>query len=270
MTRSPLVQGRRLLRAARRAPSRTATTTASATSSGSPASSATSRSSGWTASGSCRSSARRCATTATTSPTTARSTRTTGRWPTSTASSRRPTATACGSSRISWSTTPPTSTRGSRPPAAQPDSPYRDYYVWSDTDERYRDARIIFLDTEHVELDVGSGGQGLLLAPLLPPPARSQLRQPAGPPRAARRHALLAGQGPRRLPLRRGALSLRARGHQLREPARDPRVPARDPPHHRRASTRGASSWPRRTSGPPTSAPTSATATSSTWRSTSR
>jgi maltose alpha-D-glucosyltransferase/alpha-amylase len=29
-----------------------------------------------------------------------------------------------------------------------PASPYRDYYVWSDTDQRYRDARIIFLDTE--------------------------------------------------------------------------------------------------------------------------
>ena len=28
------------------------------------------------------------------------------------------------------------------------DSPYRDYYVWSDTDERYSGARIIFLDTE--------------------------------------------------------------------------------------------------------------------------
>lgn len=27
-------------------------------------------------------------------------------------------------------------------------SPYRDYYVWSDTDQKYRDARIIFLDTE--------------------------------------------------------------------------------------------------------------------------
>lgn len=27
-------------------------------------------------------------------------------------------------------------------------SPYRDYYVWSDTDQRYQDARIIFLDTE--------------------------------------------------------------------------------------------------------------------------
>ncbi len=29
-----------------------------------------------------------------------------------------------------------------------PDSPFRDYYVWSDTDQRYRDARIIFVDTE--------------------------------------------------------------------------------------------------------------------------
>jgi maltose alpha-D-glucosyltransferase/alpha-amylase len=29
-----------------------------------------------------------------------------------------------------------------------PDSPYRDWYVWSDTDQRYRDARIIFVDTE--------------------------------------------------------------------------------------------------------------------------
>ena len=28
------------------------------------------------------------------------------------------------------------------------DSPYRDYYVWSDSKERYQDARIIFLDTE--------------------------------------------------------------------------------------------------------------------------
>jgi maltose alpha-D-glucosyltransferase / alpha-amylase len=29
-----------------------------------------------------------------------------------------------------------------------PDSPKRDWYVWSDTDERYSDARIIFVDTE--------------------------------------------------------------------------------------------------------------------------
>jgi maltose alpha-D-glucosyltransferase / alpha-amylase len=31
---------------------------------------------------------------------------------------------------------------------SDPNSPYRDYYVWSDTTDRYQDARIIFLDTE--------------------------------------------------------------------------------------------------------------------------
>jgi maltose alpha-D-glucosyltransferase / alpha-amylase len=31
---------------------------------------------------------------------------------------------------------------------SSPDSPKRDWYVWSDTDERYLDARIIFIDTE--------------------------------------------------------------------------------------------------------------------------
>jgi maltose alpha-D-glucosyltransferase / alpha-amylase len=31
---------------------------------------------------------------------------------------------------------------------ADRNSPYRDYYVWSDTDQKYADARIIFLDTE--------------------------------------------------------------------------------------------------------------------------
>lgn len=31
---------------------------------------------------------------------------------------------------------------------SNPDSPFRDYYVWSDSDEKYSGARIIFLDTE--------------------------------------------------------------------------------------------------------------------------
>ncbi|MBI9051927.1 MAG: maltose alpha-D-glucosyltransferase [Anaerolineaceae bacterium] len=31
---------------------------------------------------------------------------------------------------------------------ADRNSPYRDYYVWSDTDQKYSDARIIFIDTE--------------------------------------------------------------------------------------------------------------------------
>ncbi|HSO27213.1 MAG TPA: maltose alpha-D-glucosyltransferase, partial [Anaerolineales bacterium] len=29
-----------------------------------------------------------------------------------------------------------------------PNSPYQDYYVWSDTDQKFKDARIIFIDTE--------------------------------------------------------------------------------------------------------------------------
>ena len=31
---------------------------------------------------------------------------------------------------------------------ASKDSPYRDYYVWSDTDRKFEEARIIFLDTQ--------------------------------------------------------------------------------------------------------------------------
>jgi maltose alpha-D-glucosyltransferase/alpha-amylase len=31
---------------------------------------------------------------------------------------------------------------------SDPNSPYRDYYVWSDTDQKFKDARIIFIDTE--------------------------------------------------------------------------------------------------------------------------
>ncbi|MEU8174547.1 maltose alpha-D-glucosyltransferase [Microbispora hainanensis] len=31
---------------------------------------------------------------------------------------------------------------------SDPDGPYGDFYVWSDTDEKYKDARIIFIDTE--------------------------------------------------------------------------------------------------------------------------
>jgi hypothetical protein len=44
-----------------------------------------------------------------------------------------------------------------------PDNPKRNWYVWSDTDDRYRDARIIFLDTGF-ELGLGSYFQVLLLA----------------------------------------------------------------------------------------------------------
>ena len=37
---------------------------------------------------------------------------------------------------------------------SDPAGPKGDWYVWSDTDERYGEARIIFIDTRAVELDV--------------------------------------------------------------------------------------------------------------------
>ena len=101
-------------------------------------------------------------------------------------------------------------------------SPERDWYVWSDTDDRYEDARIIFTDTETSNWTWDQVAGAVLLAPLLLPPARPQLRQPRGPRGDARRAALLARPRPRRLPPRRRALPLRARGHQLREPRRRP------------------------------------------------
>ena len=63
-----------------------------------------------------------------------------------------------------------------------------------------------------VELDLGPGAPAVLLAPVLPPPAGPQLRQPQGPRGDARRDGVLARHGPRRLPARRGALPLRAEG----------------------------------------------------------
>ena len=73
-----------------------------------------------------------------------------------------------------------------------PDSPKADWYVWSDTVHRYEDARIIFVDTRAVELDVRRGARRVLLAPLLPPPAGPQLREPGGAGSDARRAPLLA------------------------------------------------------------------------------
>jgi len=80
-----------------------------------------------------------------------------------------------------------------------------------------------------VELDLGRGGRGLLLAPVLLPPARPQLRQPAGDGGGAGPAPLLGRDGRRRLPPRRHPVPGRARGDELREPARDPPGDPPDP-----------------------------------------
>src|ERR1700719_1646172 len=77
-----------------------------------------------------------------------------------------------------------------------------------------------------VQLVVGSGGQGLLLPPLLFSSARSELRQSGSRPRNSTSDLVLAGSRRRRPPARRGSLPLQARRDELRESARNPRIPA--------------------------------------------
>ena len=124
--------------------------------------------------------------------------------------------------------------------ARPPDSPKRNWYVWSDDPTRYAEARIIFTDAEISNWTWDRAGRRLLLASLLPPPAGSQLRQARGPAGDARRGPLLARYRPRRLPPRRRPLPLRARRHELREPAGDARL-LKAPAGDRRRRVSGSS-----------------------------
>ena len=63
---------------------------------------------------------------------------------------------------------------------AAPGAPSRDFYVWSDTPDKYKEARIIFKDFETSNWTWDPVAQRLLLAPLLLASARPELRQPAG------------------------------------------------------------------------------------------
>ena len=108
---------------------------------------------------------------------------------------------------------------------APPGSVESDFYVWSDTPERYREARIIFKDFEPSNWAWDPVARALLLAPLLRPPARSELREPGGARGAVRRRRLLVRQGRRRTTPRRRPLPVRGGGDQLRKPPRDAPVP---------------------------------------------
>ena len=151
-----------------------------------------------------------------------------------------------------------------------PNSPKRDYYVWSDTDQKYKATRGSSSETPRHRT-----GPGIPLArqyywhrffshqPDLNydnPKVRQEMLDIM---------AFWLDRGIDGFRVERRPLPVRARGDQLREPARDARFPQGDAPVRRRRATRAPCCWPRRTSGPATCSPTSATATSSTWPSTS-
>ena len=64
---------------------------------------------------------------------------------------------------------------------AKAGSSRRNFYVWSDTADKYKEARIIFQDFESSNWSLGPCGRGLFLAPVLLPSARFELRQPSSP-----------------------------------------------------------------------------------------
>ena len=134
---------------------------------------------------------------------------------------KRPTNAASGSSPSWCSTTRRTSIPGSSAPACRRRQPGT-RLLRLERHPREVPGRPGHLQgLRAVELELGSGRQGLLLASLLLAPARPELRQPGrvGSDPAGRR--LLVRDGRRRDAARRRALPVRARGDRLREPARD-------------------------------------------------
>ena len=102
-------------------------------------------------------------------------------------------------------------------------SPERDYYVWSDSDDKYKDARIIFTDTEKSNWTWDPDRQGLFLAPIFRSSARPEFRQSTRAGRSAQRDALLARYRRGRPPPGRYPVPGRARRNELRESAGDTR-----------------------------------------------
>ncbi len=115
-----------------------------------------------------------------------------------------------------------------------PGSAERNFYVWGDSPDRYRDARIIFRDFEVSNWTWDREAGAYYWHRFLRAPAGPQLREPRSPGGPPGRSRLLARQGGRRPPARRGALSLRGGGYQLREPAEDARLPPHVARPHRR------------------------------------
>ena len=138
----------------------------------------------------------------------------------------RPTRAASGSSPSWCSTTRRTNTRGSSARGApHPAASARDFYVWSDTPGEIPGSAHHLQRLRDFELDLGSRGQGLLLASLLF--ATNPISNFDNPAVLAKRSCglrfLVEHGGGWHAP-GRGAVSVRARGNQLRESRRNPRV----------------------------------------------
>ena len=146
-----------------------------------------------------------------------------------------------------------------RPARAAGQRAARDFYVWSDTPDRYHDARIIFKDFETSNWTWDPVADAYFWHRFYSPPARPQLRQPRGP---RRDHARPSTSG---CEMGVDGLRLDAVPYLFeREGTNCENLPETHDflrelraPRRRRASATGCCS-PRPTSGPRTRSPTSA------------
>ena len=86
------------------------------------------------------------------------------------------------------------------------DDPRRDWYVWSDSDDRYAGVRIIFVDTERSNWAWDPESKQDLLAPVLQSSARPELRQPRSARGNVESDEVLARPRGGRVPRRRRAV----------------------------------------------------------------
>ncbi len=143
---------------------------------------------------------------------------------------------------------------------APPGIAWRNFYVWSDTPERYVDARIIFQDFETSNWTWDAVAKAVLLAPLLLAisPISTGTHRTCATPCSARSisgcawASTVCGSTP-------FPTSTSGRARNVREPPRDPRRSLTAAPRSTSTSaTRGACCSPRPTSGRRTPSPTSA------------
>ena len=153
--------------------------------------------------------------------------------------------------------------------SAPPGSPERDFYVWSDDDDKYGGTRVIFLDTEKSNWTWDESAQARITGTAsTQPPTRLEFRQSGGVMEAVLSdHAFLARHGSGRVPPRRHSLSRGTRRHEQREPGRETHEVIKEIARRAidRHATRTGSCWPRPINGRRTCGNTSAMATSARW-----
>ena len=123
-------------------------------------------------------------------------------------------------------------------------------YVWSDTDEKYKDARIIFTDTEKSNWTWDETAKAYYWHRFFSHQPDLELRQPSGAGRGAEGDALLARYGRGRAAHGRDSVSLRAGWNLVRKPAGNARRRSRalraaiDADYANRMILAEANQWP--------------------------